>query len=142
MLLDSRHFKVSEAACHDGTPFPESWESQWAISSGLADACRDEWGAALEAVSWYRTAAHNAELAKESASHQVASGSWHMAGLAIDLRPIGGGDASVLYRVLMAAHDAGRLPTLGGIGLYPRSNWVHVDAYKAPDGHLRKWLGT
>lgn len=142
MLTDGRHFKASEAACHDGTPFPETWVGPWAASCGLADDCRDAWGAPLEAVSWYRTPEHNAELAANSAAHQVASGSNHVAGLAIDLRPIGGGDASMLYRVLLAAHAAGKLPSLGGIGLYPRSNWIHVDTVKAPDGHLRKWLGV
>jgi len=141
MLQDGRWFKVSEAACHDGTPFPEDWEEQWRLSCGLADACRDEYGDALIAVSWYRTEAWNAKLAKDSAAHQVASGSYHMKGLAIDLRPVRG-NASLLYPVLRHAYDAGRLPMLGGIGLYPASNWVHVDAFKAPDGHLRIWLGS
>jgi hypothetical protein len=141
-LPAGRHFTPAEAACHDGTPFPEEWADRWALSCGLADACRDEWGHPLEALSWYRTAAYNFRLAADSTAHQVASGSQHVKGLAIDLRPIGGGDASMLYRVLLAAHDAGRLPSLGGIGLYVRSNWVHVDCRaKPPDGHLARWLG-
>ncbi len=139
-LPDGRWFKVAEAACHDGTPYPEDWVAQWGLSCGLADSCRDAYGDALSAVSWYRTPAYNAEKAGKSKSHQVASGSEHVKGLAIDLRPVRG-DASVLYRLLMGAHDAGKLPLLGGIGFYPVSNWVHVDAFKAADGHLRKWFG-
>ena len=143
-LPDGRHFKVSDAACHDGTPFPVDWTEQWALSCGLADDCRDEYSDALIAVSWYRTEAHNLALISlddAAGTHQVASGSKHVKGLAIDLRPVRG-DAAGLYRILMAAHDAGRLKSLGGIGLYPKSNWVHVDAFKADDGHLRKWIGV
>ena len=110
-------------------------------------ASRDEYGSALIAISWYRSPAHNQALiaADEAASgnltHQVASASQHVEGYAIDLRPVQG-DAGQLYRVLMDAYTAGRLPALGGIGLYPKSNWCHVDCFKAPDGHLRRWLGV
>lgn len=142
MLPDGRHFTPAEAKCHDGTPYPEEWADRWAASCGLADDCRDAWERPLEAVSWYRTAAYNFRLAADSTAHQVASGSHHVEGYAIDLRPIGGGDASMLYRTLLAAYEAGKLPALGGIGLYPASNWCHVDTVKASDGHLRKWLGT
>jgi len=143
MLPDGRHFKYTDAACHDGTPYPEEWPDRWAASLGLADECRDEYGDALISVSWYRSPAHNKELIDadaEKGSHQVASGSQHVEGNAIDLRPVRG-DASQLYRRLMDAHAAGRLQSLGGIGLYPESNWVHVDTAKTPDGHLRRWIG-
>lgn len=144
-LPNGRHFKASAAACHDGTPYPEEWPDRWTASCGLADESRDEWGAALEAVSWYRSPAHNQALIDADAakgSHGVASGSQHVEGYAIDLRPIGGGDASALFRKLLNAYKSGRLQSMGGIGFYPVSNWVHVDLYKAPDGHLRRWTGT
>lgn len=144
VLPDGRHFKYADAACHDGTPYPVAWPDRWALSCGLADECRDEYGDALLAVSWYRSPAHNQALIDADAakgSHGVASGSQHVEGYAIDLRPVRG-DASVLYRILRGAQAAGRLLTLGGIGLYPQSNWVHVDCFKAPDGHLRTWLGV
>jgi uncharacterized protein YcbK (DUF882 family) len=143
-LQDGRWFKVVDAACHDGTPYPEEWPDRWAASCGLADECRDEWGDALLAVSWYRTPAHNAELLAldaKNGAHGVASSSQHVEGYAIDLRPVRG-DASALYRRLREAKAAGRLKGMGGIGLYPKSNWVHVDCYQAPDGHLRTWLGV
>jgi uncharacterized protein YcbK (DUF882 family) len=143
-LPDGRHFKYVDAACHDGTPYPEEWPDRWADSVGLADECRDEYGDELIPVSWYRSKAHNlALIAADNAkgTHGVASGSEHVEGKAVDLRPVRG-DAAGLYRILMAAHAAGRLKRLGGIGLYVVSNWVHVDCYHAPDGHLRKWLGT
>ena len=143
-LPDGRHFKVSEAACHDGTPYPEAWAEQWAQSRTLADECRDEWGDQLEAVSWYRSEAWNEHLIRQDeakGAHGVASGSLHVKGLAIDLRPIGGGDASALHRKLLRAKKAGRLEGMGGIALYPHSNWVHVDTFKPADGHLRRWKG-
>jgi uncharacterized protein YcbK (DUF882 family) len=144
VLPDGRHFKVADAACRDGTPYPVEWPDRWAQSCGLADECRDEWGDALIPVSWYRTRAYNQGLIDADAgrgAHGVASGSQHPEGYAIDLRPVRG-DASALYRRLRAAKAAGRLKGLGGIGLYPHSNWVHVDCYQAPDGHLRTWLGV
>lgn len=143
-LPDGRHFKYTDAACHDGTPYPEDWPDRWALSLELADECRDEYGDALDALSWYRSPAHNQALIdadEAKGSHQVASGSQHVDGNAVDLRPVRG-DAGQLYRRLMDAHAAGRLKSLGGIGFYPRSNWVHVDTFKAPDGHLRRWLGV
>ena len=43
---------------------------------------------------------------------------------------------AVYNGVVKAWHD-GKLPELGGVGLY---DWgVHIDIAKAPDGHLRRW---
>lgn len=144
-LPDGRHFKVAEFTCKDGTPYPEEWGDRWATLIALCDAIRDAWGAPLEVVSGYRSPAHNAALvaADEAAGvHGAVSGSQHVEGRAADLRPVGGGDASTLYRVVMGLFEAGKLPELGGIGLYPRSGWVHCDTMKPADGHLRRWLGT
>jgi uncharacterized protein YcbK (DUF882 family) len=144
-LPDGRHFKYTDAACHDGTPYPEEWPDRWALVLALADAVRDAWGASLGAVSWYRSPAHNAALIVADAgngAHGVASASQHVEGNAVDLRPIGGGDASQLYRVVLAAYERGVLSMLGGVGFYPISNWVHVDTLKPADGHLRRWIGT
>ncbi len=146
-LPDGRHFKVSEFACHDAlrTPYPEDRRDEWLALIGLWDAIRDLWGGPIKIVSGYRTPTYNAALIEADAGrgvHGVASSSKHMTGEAADGVPEGGGDASMLYRVVMAGHDAGKLAGLGGIGLYAHSNWVHCDIFKAPDGHLRKWVGV
>lgn len=41
------------------------------------------------------------------------------------------------YNAIVKAWRDGRLPDLGGIGLY--DSFVHIDTAKAYDGHLRTW---
>jgi uncharacterized protein YcbK (DUF882 family) len=115
------------------------------------------WGGPLIAQSWYRTDTYNEELKQRSDAagrHQVVSGSQHEMGLAIDLKTSkdikrARSDVPHLYRVIRNACEDNRIilgkrvrDVLGGIGPYPVSGWVHVDAFKAPDGHLRKWTGV
>ena len=78
-------------------------------------------------ISGYRSPATNAMLHSESA--QVASGSLHMQGMAIDIR-VQGQD---LDRLRGAAETL----AIGGVGYYPTSNFVHVDV-----GKVRAWSGT
>lgn len=78
-------------------------------------------------ISGYRSPATNAMLHERSG--QVASGSLHMKGMAIDIR-VAGHDVD---RVRDAAQSLG----LGGVGYYPSSNFVHVDV-----GRVRRWAGA
>lgn len=146
MLRDGRHFKPSEFACHDGTPYPEEWVVSWELLVTLCDKVRDLWGGPLIVQSGYRTPDYNADLIMMDAgkgSHGVASSSQHIEGNAADLKTTHGrDDVPQLYRVILNAHQDGKLPELGGLGLYPISGWVHIDTFKAPDGHLRKWTGV
>lgn len=75
-------------------------------------------------ISGYRSLATNAKLA--SRSENVAKRSLHMAGMAIDtsLR-------SVKARTLQ---EAALTLKRGGVGYYPRSNFVHIDT-----GRVRRW---
>jgi uncharacterized protein YcbK (DUF882 family) len=107
----------------------------------MLDAIREAHGSAVQVVSGYRSPAYNAALAKNSAAHQVASGTQHVQGRAADLRPVSG-DLNTFHRTIMDLYNAGKLPQLGGIGVYPISNWIHVDTFKAEDNHLRTWNGT
>lgn len=147
MLPDGRHFRASEFACHDAarTPYPEHWEGRWAVLVGLCDAIRDLWGGPLIVVSGYRTPEHNADLMAADnvkGAHGVVSSSQHIVGSAADLRTTHGpADVPQLLRVILTAYEDKKLPLLGGLGDYPQSNWVHVDVFKAPDGHLRRWHG-
>lgn len=144
MLPDGRHFKVSEFACHDGTPYPEEWADRWAKLVGLCDAIRDAWGRPLTVVSGYRTLAHNQALVdadEARGSHQVASGSFHMEGMAADLRPETAEDVPQLLALVLELYGNGELPDLGGTTDYPVSCWVHVDTGKTSDGRLRRWVG-
>ena len=81
-------------------------------------------------------------LATSPVTWDAASGSMHLEGHAADLRTTRGQvDVPHLHRVVMTAWEEKRLPLLGGTAPYPVSGWVHVDTFKATDGHLRQWLG-
>lgn len=142
-LPDSRHFTAAEFRCADGSPYPEEWADDWARISGLADAVRDLWGGPLAVISGYRTPHYNEDLIA-SGHHNVASSSQHIRGLAVDLRPVGAlavNDAVLtLHDMILRAYEAGQLPTLGGLGLYPATAWVHCDARtRTPPDHLARW---
>ncbi len=80
----------------------------------------------FEVISGYRSAATNALLRERS--EEVAKHSFHMSGMAIDIRLP---DVD-LARLHAAALSLGR----GGVGYYPYSNFVHVDV-----GPVRTWYG-
>jgi uncharacterized protein YcbK (DUF882 family) len=78
----------------------------------------------IHVISGYRCAKTNAMLAARSGG--VAKNSYHVRGMAIDLRLPG----RSLREVQGAALDLAR----GGVGFYPRSDFVHVDT-----GPVRRW---
>jgi uncharacterized protein YcbK (DUF882 family) len=78
-------------------------------------------------VSGYRSP-HTNELMHERSSG-VAKKSLHMEGQAIDIHL----EDVALEHLHKAALDIGR----GGVGFYPRSNFVHVDV-----GPVRRWQGV
>ena len=81
----------------------------------------------IQVVSGYRSPITNAMLHKKSSG--VAEKSLHMKGEAMDLLVPG--------RPLKQVHDAALKLGLGGVGFYPKSNFVHVDT-----GRVRRWTGS
>lgn len=77
-------------------------------------------------ISGYRSPATNKML--RSRSNGVARKSYHMSGQAIDFRL----DGVSLKRIRDAAMDL----KMGGVGYYPRSEFVHIDT-----GPVRSWRG-
>ena len=75
-------------------------------------------------ISGYRSPATNAWLANQSEG--VARHSMHMYGMAADIN-VPGRSLVLLQIVALATHG-------GGVGYYPRSNFVHVDT-----GRVRCW---
>jgi uncharacterized protein YcbK (DUF882 family) len=79
---------------------------------------------AYQVVCGYRSQETNEELAAHTRG--VAKNSYHMDGMAIDLRVPG--------RNLRQVRTAAMQLAKGGVGFYPRSNFVHVDV-----GPVRHW---
>ncbi len=78
----------------------------------------------LEVISGYRSPTTNAMLHAEHSG--VAAKSLHMQGMAIDIRVAG--------RSLDVLHNAALAMSAGGVGFYPKDNFVHVDI-----GRVRRW---
>jgi uncharacterized protein YcbK (DUF882 family) len=81
----------------------------------------------FQVISGYRSPHTNAVLRERSAG--VARRSLHMDGMAIDISL----EDVDLRHLHQAALDVGR----GGVGFYPRSDFVHVDV-----GPVRRWQGA
>ncbi len=77
-------------------------------------------------ISGYRSPQTNARLRKQSSG--VAKFSYHILGRAIDIR-LPGCDTGKLRHACLELR-------LGGVGYYPRSDFVHVDT-----GDFRNWSG-
>ncbi|MEI9991396.1 MAG: DUF882 domain-containing protein [Rhizomicrobium sp.] len=78
----------------------------------------------FEVISGYRSPQTNAML--RASGHGAASKSYHMKGMAIDIRL---GDKG-----LKDIHEAALLLRAGGVGYYPESDFVHIDV-----GPVRRW---
>jgi uncharacterized protein YcbK (DUF882 family) len=81
-------------------------------------------GAAFEIIGGYRSPRTNAMLRRSSSG--VARNSLHMTGQAMDIRL----DRMPTRLIRDAAVSLGR----GGVGYYPKSDFVHVDT-----GRVRRW---
>ncbi len=80
--------------------------------------------AEVQIISGYRSPATNQALRNKSS--KVAKKSYHMLGQALDFR-LQGVD-------LKRVRDAARSLKAGGVGYYPRSNFIHIDT-----GPVRYW---
>lgn len=80
--------------------------------------------APFEVISGYRSPRTNAQLARQSSG--VAKNSLHMQGKAVDLR-LPGVKLSSLRRAAMSLQG-------GGVGYYPKSDFIHIDT-----GRIRFW---
>lgn len=128
----SAYFDSSEFDCHDGTEVPDELMGNLVRLGEALTYIRLNAGVPLAVISGYRTKAWNDRVGG-------VDDSAHMTAEAADVRPGRGMTPAELHTLILAHHKAGRLPLIGGLGLY--KTWVHVDVRKAADGHLRRWTG-
>lgn len=99
------------------------------IDTGLLDILFDlqtrTGGDVYEIISGYRSPATNAML-RQKGSGGVAKRSYHMRGMAMDVR-LRGVDTAQLRKAALAMKA-------GGVGYYPKSDFVHLDT-----GRVRFW---
>lgn len=122
----SEHFKVREFYCRDGSD-PVFIDSELVE---LLEKIRVHFGKPVTITSGFRTAAHNATVAK------AAKFSQHLYGKAADIQ-VQGISVENVY-----AYADKLLGNAGGCGIYPpglgRANgWVHVDVRKEKS----RWKG-
>ena len=136
-ILDAVYWsngRISESALKAISWIMRDWRTRTAISidSRLIDILsathrRLRTGRPLELVSGYRSPETNMLLRARSGG--VAPQSLHIVGMAADIRVPG----RTLDEISRAAEASGA----GGIGTYPRSNFVHIDC-----GRPRRWHGA
>ncbi|HVY35081.1 MAG TPA: DUF882 domain-containing protein [Caulobacteraceae bacterium] len=105
---------------------------QHVIAPALLDALsllhgQVEANACYELICGYRAPGTNAAMHRKS--RQVANNSLHLEGMAADVR-INGVSLEHLQKAALVLRR-------GGVGLYPKSGFVHVDV-----GPVRHWQGT
>ena len=144
----SKYFTMGEMRCRDGEPYPILWVDRLIELFSQLDVIRAAWKGPLVVVSGYRTPTHNTIM-------KGASQSQHVEGRAVDLRPLKKdltfSDISKLHRLINVLLLEGKLPLVGGLGVYPlhrRSQtevvpgWVHVDCRPKPlSGRICRWEG-
>lgn len=116
----SKHLFWTELACHDGTPYPQEWREDRAVTLAVTfEDVRVLLGQVpIVILSGYRTPAYNATLEGAAAKSQ------HIEGRALDMWHPTLQPRTVFNRILAAQKD-GSLPLLGGLGLY--KTFVHMD---------------
>lgn len=134
MEMLSPHFSLDECKCrckrHKDAPYCNV--SPRLLS--LAEKVHDLLKCPMIVTSCCRCREHNAESGGSPNSKHLCSDT--QPARAMDFRPKDTAPA-VAYNAIVKAWRDGRLNELGGIGLY---DWgVHIDTFKAPDGHLRTW---
>jgi uncharacterized protein YcbK (DUF882 family) len=133
-MMTFRNFSPEEMACHDDTPYPEEWyESRlWPLFS-TAQTLRDAVGRPVSIISGYRSPAWNAKVGGVDHSQ-------HPQGRAMDIR-VAAMTPKQVHAKLLELYAGGKLPNLGGLGLY--LTFVHLDVRpRKADGSLARWNGA
>ena len=113
------YLDLHEMHCKSGALYPAAFvrDNTWARLRDTFNLIREAHGSALEVVSGYRDPVYNAKIGGAKQSR-------HMTGEAVDVVPYHG-TALELHTLILAMHKSGKLPKLGGLGIY--NTFVHFD---------------
>lgn len=147
--FDSKEFDCHLHRFRDGTVIPKVAYPPTLIPSTLRPLCvalealRLRAGTPLIVLSGYRSKALNNALYLRSFKNgkptgKVAKDSQHLYGRAADVcsRTV---DAVELFNNVRRLIDEGQLPQVGGVGLYKKSNFVHVDVRPHKPDDVAYW---
>jgi len=126
----TEHFSWSEFACKDGTPVPDSLESNVETLAKQLEILRHLLGdRPVTIVSGYRTVAYNKKCGG-------AKRSQHLLAKAADIRVKGLGVREIHAVIKQAILDGS--VTKGGLGFYGSQGFVHYDIR----GKYTVWTGS
>lgn len=133
----SKHFKIEEFDCHDGTKVPASAvPALKELCEHMLEPLRGKYGP-CKVLSGHRHREYNAEIGGARFSQHIYDDS--PGSVAADLRFSKGTPKqwrrSARWRFL--AKRVWRRSSRGGVGYYPVSGFIHVDS-----GPRRTWRGT
>lgn len=117
IVMNTENFKVSEFACHDGTPVPEGYYSNVSLLMKNLQVLRDYIGLPVFISSGYRTPSWNAK------QPGAVKNSYHLRAMAADIKVVGKSPLQVKQAIEQLI-ETGQMMQ-GGIGLYP--TFVHYD---------------
>lgn len=156
-MLITEHFDSDEFACKDGTGYPllaldefdargRNWQDTrlLPLCQTLEIIREAAGGEALIVDSGYRTIPYDEKLYERSAKNgdvAPATSSQHPKGRAADIRHATLSPPA-LHALIRKLYYGGKLPALGGLGLYP--TFCHVDVRPRPaddPAHLAQWEG-
>ncbi len=147
------HFYVGEFACRSGEAYPIDniddevpggrwWDTRLMPLCQTLEVIRAELGGKdMHIDSGYRTLAYDQMLYDRSAHDGTVAtprGSQHPKGKAADIVVVSLSPVAVHSATLML-FNAGKLPLLGGLGLY--GSFCHVDIRRRVNNHLAQWSG-
>ncbi len=122
------HFTLDEFKCKDGTEVPEDFRGYTMALATCLERIRAEFNAPIQVISAYRTPEYNKRCGGSKNSQ-------HLLGKAADIR-ISGITVADLASTVERLIEEGAI-IQGGIGTYPKQNFVHYDIR----GNRARWKG-
>ena len=141
------HLDSRELDCHgDGTPYPMLWlpDRGMPLAETFEDLRHGAGDFPMSVISAFRSLEYNRRLggAKSRPGEGWAGDtSQHVLGRAMDITHARL-TAAELHEIALRLFNEGQLPHLGGLGLYVRRNFIHIDVRdRGPSNHLARWNG-